>query len=343
MLPSLQKLLKKLDRTPQDVVGLDFGTTGLKCVRLKKTPAGVVLLAADILPPLVFPDDPTAADPKPLTLARHLMAPYAALALPTDKAIIKVLSFPGEFSPAMEEQIVPHMGLENAANFRVNYKLLVNGHPRSESRLLAVAYSASQAARAPRILPSGPPAPFSLEVSGLSTLTAFVDKIEKKRLSETVGHLEIGEKSSVFALFTKGVPVLIRKFEFGVETVMNQVRQGLGVTAQVAYDIVASGSIDISHWVSEGAQPFIKQLLVSRDFVERRENCRIRQFFLSGGGGAFAPLRKEIEQAFDLEFLLWNPFDELITTSTPLGEAVTGQESRMTGAVGVALAAMEVP
>jgi Tfp pilus assembly PilM family ATPase len=272
-----------------------------------------------------------------------MMAPYAALALPSDKAIIKVLSFPGEFSPAMEEQIIPHMGLENANTFRINYKLLVNGHPRSESRLLAVAYPSAHAARAPRTIPAGPPAPYSLEVSGLCTLTAFMGKLDKKGTSETVGHLEVGEKSSLFALFTKGVPVLIRKFEFGVETVMNQVRQGLGVSAQVAIDIVASGSIDLSHWISEGAQPFIKQLLVSRDFVERRENCRIRQFFLSGGGGAFIPLRKEIEQAFDLEFVTWNPLDDLIATNAVIGENARGQECRLTAAVGAALAALETP
>lgn len=341
MWASIQSFLKKLERNPQDVVGLDFGATALKCVRLRKTAEGVALAGADILPAVPVPAG-GEADPRPLLLPRALMASYGALALPTDRAVIKLLSFPGEFTPAMEEQIVPHMGLDNAGSFRINYKVLVSGHARSETRILAAAYPAAQAAWAPLTLPSGPPAPCALEIAGLATLTAFLAHMEKKGTSETVGHLEIGEKSSVFALLTKGVPVLIRKFEFGVETVMNQVRQGLGVTPEVAAEIVASGSIDITHWIGEASQPFIKQLLVSRDFIERRENCRIRQFYLGGGGASFLQLRKEIDLAFDLDFQAWNPL-ESFAGHAPLGEAVRGHESRLTAAVGTALAALEAP
>ncbi len=339
---NIQELLKKLDRSPTDVVGLDFGATGLKCVRLKKTQSGVVLLGADILSPTLFPSKPESDEiPLALVLPKSLQASYGAIALPSNQAIIKVLSFPGEFTAETERQIVPHMGLEKPDTFRINYKLLVNGHARSESRVLAVAYPSALAAYAPRLLPSGPAAPWSIEVSGLATLSSFMSSQNKKGTSETVGHLEVGENASLFTLFTRSLPVLIRKFEFGVESVMNQVRQGLGVSPQVAIDIVSSGSIDISHWVNEAAQPFIKQLLVSRDFVERRENCRIRQFYLSGGGGAFTPLRKEVEQAFDLEFLAWNPLEYFETGAAVISESVRGQECRLTAAVGAALSTLE--
>lgn len=342
MLLKLQALLKKLDHSPKDVVGLDFGATGLKCVRLKKTQTGIALIGADILDPVLFPANPESAPaPAALILPKSLHAAYGALVLPSDQAIIKVLSFPGEFNDETEHQIVPHMGLEKPETFRINYKILVNGHARSESRILAVAYPAAQAAYAPRLVPAGPPAPCSTEISGLSTLSAFMYRLDKKGTSETVGHLEMGEKSSLFSLFSRSVPVLIRKFEFGVDSVMNQVRLGLGVSPQVAIDIVSSGSIDISHWVSEAAQPFIKQLLVSRDFVERRENCRIRQFFLSGGGGAFTPLRKEVEQAFDLEFLTWNPLEDFAADTAVIGERILGQECRLTAATGAALSVLE--
>ncbi len=342
MLFKLQSFLKKLDHSPKDVVGLDFGTTGLKCVRLKKTPAGIILVGADIIAPVLFPSDPESLpNPPALVLPKALQASYGALALPSDQAIIKVLSFPGEFTAETEHQIVPHMGLEKPDLFRINYKILINGHARSESRVLAAGYPSAQAAFAPRLFPLGPPAPCSIEISGLATLSAFMNRQDRKGTTETVGHLEIGEKSSLFSLFTRSVPVLIRKFDFGVDSVMNQVRQGLGVSPQVAIDIVSSGSIDISHWVSEAAQPFIKQLLVSRDFVERRENCRIRQFFLSGGGGAFAPLRKEVEVAFDLEFVTWNPLEDFSSETAILGKSVPGQECRLTAATGAALSVLE--
>jgi Tfp pilus assembly PilM family ATPase len=342
MISNLQSVLKKFDHSPKDVVGLDFGATGIKCVRLKKIQGEIVLTGADIIAPVRFPANPESVQNAPvLVLPKIFHAAYAALALPSDQAIIKVLSFPGEFTAETEHQIVPHMGLEHPEIYRINYKILVNGHARSESRVLAVAYPAAHAAFAPRLIPAGPPAPCSIEIAGLATLSAFMKKLEKKGTSETVGHLEMGENSSLFSLFTRSIPVLIRKFEFGVDSVMHQVRQGLGVPPQVAIDIVSSGSIDISHWVSEAAQPFIKQLLVSRDFVERRENCRIRQFFLSGGGGAFAPLRREVEQAFDLEFMPWNPLEAFPSETAVIGEGVRGQECRLTAAVGAALSVLE--
>ncbi|MFO7534625.1 MAG: hypothetical protein R6X19_02910 [Kiritimatiellia bacterium] len=341
MLATLQTLLKKFDRTPDDVVGIDFGASGLKCVRLKQTPAGIAFVAADIFPPILLPEAVGCGALPALTLPKSLQAPYGALALSSEQAVIKVMSFPGEFSAETESQIIPHMGLEDPALFRVNYIVLVHGHARSESRLLAIGYPSERAAVAPRMIPTGMPAPCSIEIAGLATLTSFLHMLTTKGITETVGHLEIGEKTSLFALFTKGVPVLIRKLEFGVESVMHLVRQGLGVTPQVALDIVATGSIDITHWVNQGSQPFIKQLLLSRDFVERRENCRIRQFFLNGGGGGMAPLRKDIEQAFALEFALWNPLEAFISDGTPLPETIRGQEFRLTAATGAALAVLE--
>ncbi len=338
----LQAWLKKLDRSPQDVVGLDFGASGLKCVRLRKTQQGVSLVAADILPPVVLPAEPEVSVTAPvLALPKPLLAHYGALALPSEYAVIKVLSFPGEFTAETESQIVPHMGLDKPDRYRISYKVLIDGHARSESRILAVALPAAQAALAPLTIPSGPPAPCSIEIAGLATLSAFMVRLEKKTASETVGSLEVGERSSIFALFTKNIPVLIRKFDFGVDSVMNQVRQGIGVSAQVALDVISSGSIDISHWVSEASQAFIKQLLVSRDFVERRENCRIRQFFISGGGVSFLPLRKEIEQAFGLDFLPWNPLEGLPADPAALGERARGQESRLAAAAGAALSILE--
>lgn len=341
MWATVQTFLKKLDRLPGDVVGIDFGTTGLKCVRLKKTPGGIALVAADIFPPIVLPENAASGTLPVLSLPKSLQAPYGAFTVSSEQAIIKVLSFPGEFTQETESQIVPHMGLEDPVLYRINYIILVKGHARSETRLLAAGYPADRAGLAPRLIPTGLPAPYSIEIAGLASLSAFLHMLGSKGITETVGHLELGERTSLFALFTKGVPVLVRKFEFGVESVMQLVRQGLGVAPQVAVDIVASGSIDITHWVSQAAQPFIKQLLLSRDFVERRENCRIRQFYLNGGGGGVAPLRKEVEQAFDMEFTLWNPLDSFISDGAPLPETVRGQEYRLAAAAGAALSVLE--
>lgn len=339
MSASFQEWIKKLDRPPRDGVGLDFGETGLKAVRLRKGPQGLTLVAADILPPVTLPIEPAAGfKPAALNLPKSLQAPYAALALSSDLAVVKLLSFPGDFTSETEGQILAHMGLDRPDQFRISYKLLTEGRSRSESRVLAAALPTAQAAMTPQTVRApGAPAPRSIEVASLAALTALIHRKGEKTVSETVASLELGARSSLFALFTKNIPVLIRKFDFGTDTVIQQVQQGAGVSADVAREIVNSGSIDISHWLTEAAQPFIKQLLLSRDFVERRENCRISQFFLTGGGAGLLPLRQEIEKALGLTFQLWNPLDGLTADPNAIAEGAKGQEHRLAAAFGAAL------
>ena len=55
-----------------------------------------------------------------------------------------------------------------------------------------------------------------------------------------------------------------------------------------AQQILFDGSFDISQPIAEVMGPFEKQLIVSRDFVERRENCRINKIYAAGGAAGAA-------------------------------------------------------
>jgi len=342
MIETLQSWLKKLDRAPRDVVGVDFGTSNIKCVRLRRLNQGIVLESAAFLPPFQMPVDPSPDyTPPPLVLPRPLAAPYCALVVPSELAVLKVLTFPGEFTAETEGQIVSHMGLDNPDQYRISYKVLQYGTPRSESRVLAVAYPDRFAAVLPRLFPAGPPAPFSLEIAGLASLNALMSLPNIGLSSGVVGSLEIETQSSVFAIFHRGIPVLIRKFNFGIDTVVSAIRQGLDVSPQIAHNLLTDGSIDVSQWVTTTVQPFVKQLLVSRDFVERRENTTLNRLYLCGAGVRHIAIRKEIQKAFELEITDWNPLEGIALSPHALSEEVRGEEYRLAAAVGAARAVLE--
>lgn len=342
MFDLIQTWIRKLDRTPRDVVGIDFGSSNIKCVRLRRQNQTLILESAAFLPPFHMPADPDPAYiPPPLSLPRSLLAPYCALVVPSELAVLKILTFPGEFTSETENQIVSHMGLDKPDEYRINYKVLQYGTPRSESRVLAGAYPDRFAAVLPRLFPSGPPAPFSLEIAGLASLSALLSLPDGGFGAGVVGSLEIETHSSVFAVFHRGLLVLIRKFNFGIDSLLSAIRQGLDVSPQIAYNLLSTGSIDVSQWTAGMVQPFVKQLLVSRDFVERRENATLSRLFVCGAGARLAPIRKEIQQAFDMELREWNPLDGLTLSPHALSEEVQGEEGRLAAAVGAARAVLE--
>ena len=82
---------------------------------------------------------------------------------------------------------------------------------------------------------------------------------------------------------------------------------------------------------------FIKQVIVSRDFVERRENCRISKIFASGGITASRDWLLELKTALGYDVELWNPFDILDVGEGVIPEDLVGQEGRFSAAVGAGL------
>jgi Tfp pilus assembly PilM family ATPase len=142
-------------------------------------------------------------------------------------------------------------------------------------------------------------------------------------------------------LFNKGLLALIRRFDFGINTLLDNVQQALGVDRETAQGIVSDGSFDISQSVSEVVEPLVKQLIVSRDFVERRENCHISKLYVSGGLTASRDSLDEIRSAMGIEVALWNPFEGITLAPGTIPDTLTGQECRFSAAIGGVLSAFE--
>jgi Tfp pilus assembly PilM family ATPase len=333
------RIAERVKVKPIDVVGLDISSTGVKAVRLKRQDGAFLLLAADFIrPPSASTSSPDKSpSPEPLIIPKQLRGRHAAIAVSGEAGIIKLLTFPGHFDQSAEAQISEYMGIENPSRYRLAYKVI--SESRTESRVLAVALPEEAAGAACMILPSGLPAPHSLEISGLASLTAFLNGPVSGHGDESVGIVDFGARVSTVAFFNKTLLALVRKLEMGTEKIVQKVCERLGVDATTAEQILFDGSFDISQPMAEVLDSFAKQIIISRDFVERRENCRVKKIYVCGGVATSASWLSQIRAATGADVGPWNPFGGMQTVAGSLPERLQGQESRFAAALGAAMAA----
>ena len=339
-IPALNKFLTHFNSGPSDVVGIDVGSAGTRAVRMRKGNSGVSVLAADILPPVQLPDKPakTPGPVQPLSLPPRLKARYAALAVTSQEAIVKLLTFPGAFDVRNKEKIIERMGIKDSDGYRIACRTVSEGHGKTESRILAVALPEIQAQAASLLLPAGRPAPYSLELSCLAVMTGFLHVPGAQHNGDCVGLIDFGSELSSLSFFNKAVLVLFRTFDFGANTILNRITATLDIDMETAMGIVADGAFDISHLTGEPMERFLRQLVVCRDFVERHEDCHVSKVYVSGGLAVSCDLLSQIRSSLDIDVDTWNPFEGMTLSPDAFPENLSGQESQFRAAVGACLA-----
>jgi Tfp pilus assembly PilM family ATPase len=187
------------------------------------------------------------------------------------------------------------------------------------------------------LFPSGPPAPASLEVSGLAFLSAFLNARGDETRNEAVCLIEAGETFSHYLFVNKGVVSLVGKMDFGIRTLQQKLVADLGVDEELATSILTDQSINISTSLSSVMLPFIKQLSISKDFIERHQGCRIKSIYTSGGMSLLPSFSNEVEQMLHVDVKSWSPFENIGVETGLLPEEFSRQATRFTTAIGAAI------
>ena len=339
---SLDELLARFRRGPTDVVGIDLRETEIALARLRKGDGEDTLIDARIVRQSrasTGAEEETA--PEALDIPAHAKARHGCLTTPGRQAVVKLLSFPGNAGAAAEERLTDNMGLAEPDQHRIGYRVVTEGHGRAETRWLAVAIPEREAQEALARLPSGQPAPYSVEIAGLAAMTAFLRGPGANHADDAIGSISLEQTTTTFALFNKGVLSLIRRFDFGTDSVLGAVQQSLGVDRETAEGIITDGSFDLSQSVSDVMDTLVKQLIISRDFVERRENCRIAKIFATGSLVSSNDCLSELRAALGSEIETWNPFDSLTVPEGALSEEAKAEPWRFSAAVGACLGTFE--
>ena len=338
---SFRQIAERFKREPTDLVGIDVSPGATYAVRMRKSNKEITVTATDVLPAVTLPQAPDEGAPAALSIPNHLRAKYACMVCAGSKGVIKFLSFPGPFENDTEGKLVQNLGLSDPDDYRIAYHVVVKGHGKSESRVIAVAIPEPEARGVISLLPSGLPAPYSLEVADLASLTAFQHACGRKHAEEAVGVMNFGVDASSFALFSSATLVLIRRFDIGINSLLSSVQKNLGVDTETASGIISDGSFDISHAVSEVMESLTKQIVLSRDFVERREDCHVQHIYLSGELADSRDVVEELHASTGLDVSPWNPFEGLTVGKSAFKEGAAGKEWRFSAAVGACLGTFE--
>jgi Tfp pilus assembly PilM family ATPase len=331
----------KFKSVPRDLLVVDFSQVEAKCCRLRQTNAGVQLVAADVLPRLqeeASAGEGAAAAGKAITLPANLMARHVAVCLSGQNALIKLLNLPGQLDGDSEMKIREDMGI-GTGEYRIGYQVLGHSHGRVETKLVTVALPEKDIQHYLGYFATGWPVPVSVELAGLSAVNAFVRGYLDVASDDTLGVIQFEDYVSFFAFLHKKEMVLIRKFEFGHEHVLSAIQSHLNVNRETALNVASDQSFDITQMIKEVCDPFIRQFVISKHFVERRENCRVSQIFIPGTAPASHRLAQEIRVASEGKVEQWDPLKSVTVAPDAVSSRVslTGQYSQFAASIGAGL------
>lgn len=322
------------------VVALDFAASGIKAVKMRKTKDGPYIQGVEILRKgsEEKAQKKTALLQNRFSLPKNLRANYAALSVSGENAVINLVSVPSSRgSNNLNAVIQKQMALEG--EYRISSLPAGNTRGKSNASYLAVALPEEDAQVALEFVASGTPAPVSLEVSGLSAITALFHSVGSDCESMCVGLIEAGRNSILLTIIDQGVVMLAKVFNFGGDRLERAVRKRLELGDDLSIDDIQN-TFDISRILQDVMAPFFQQLSRAKDYVERKEAKRVSKFYLSGGLGRMDLWRSKIGVATGCEIEILNPFKGLEFAPNTYPDELTGEESRFSGAVGAGLNAL---
>ena len=320
-------------RSPVEAVGLDIGASGVKAIRLRKTRDDFEIVDAHLFEPLDWSslsEEDEQEKSTPYELPKSMACPYMGLCYSGHNAVVRLLSLPGIASMQISETVAGHMAMERA--HRISHVLLAEGRGKNETRVMAVAMLEHEASWLLEKFQTGLPAPASLEMSSLSALNWF-QACQQKAWPAVSCFIESGQEVTLVTFFRGDQVVLVRKFDFGSSNLVKRICASMKVDEEVARGILSDGAFDISHIAHDAMLPFLRQLSISRDFIERKESASMESLTLSGGLSGSSCWGNELASGLGVTPVVWNPL-ERIEGDVP--EIVSGCPGRYAAALGAA-------
>ncbi len=328
-------------RVMTDIVGLDVGGVTTRAVRLKRAGDTITLVAADLFPRQVFPAlDTEEVRPAPLLLPKPLSALYAAVGVTSPQASIRLLSVPGGAESLEHLNFNELLGLAEGVEYRIGYEVL-SSEGREQS-VLASALLEQQARWAVSLLPQGVPAVCSLQAGGAAVLNCFARELAAHHGDVPTIFVQVGSAVTDMAVFFKGRLALYRQCMMGSQSIIKTVQERFGIEEDLVPGVLEDDLIDASQPIAAAIEPFLRQLVLAREFVERKRACRIEKILLCGTLLGNTHWNAHITKTMGITPEVWNPLATLPCLPDALSERVKGMESRFATAVGAALAVLEV-
>ncbi len=318
---------------PSDVVGIDFGATSTKLVRVKRQGSLLNLVDADVMPSFDF-SDPAAS--RKLALSKKLSAPYAAAAVTGAESHVRFMFVSSKLQDnrGIQQRVAKSLGL--GADYRVSYSVVDRGKEGVDHKVLAAGVPLQEVQAIRRLFASNKPSLVSMEVSGLAALNSFSSTDAVKKSEGIVCYMEAGAAATIISFFLNGELRLVRKFDHGANHILSRIQDVLNISEDDALTVLFEDATSLMDQALDPIGAMLQEISISRKFVERNENAAIHAVYASGGLSYSPYWVHMMREVMGAEVEVWNPFTANGIKNLPKG--VLGVESMFAPALGAAMA-----
>lgn len=331
----MAKPLKANTTKITDALGVDFGKTSTKLVRIRKAGQGFSLVEADVMPPFDFGEPENL--PK-LSLPKKLASPYAAACLTTRDVQVRFMFISNKLQDAksIQGRVAKSLGL--GPDYRVGHAMVERGKDGLDHKILASAIPTPLVKSVLGLFSGQKTGLVSLQTAGLAALNSFSHLPEVQETEGAVCYLEAGALHIVISFFINGELRLVRKFDLGSEYIQQRVQEVLSVGPEEALTVLFEDATPLMETALDPVGSLLQEISISKKFVERNENAVIGKAYASGGLSYSPYWMHLMSEVLGCPVEVWNPFEPNGIKQVPKG--VQGVESMFAPAMGAAMAAI---
>ena len=325
--------MKIFSSKAKPIVGIDIGSSAVKCAELTSSRGGARMNAWGIHPldagavaDNAIADEAAVADAvSKALLASGAKAKRAALAVPASHAITKVISMPNDLSDnAMEEQvqiesvhIVPYAPDEVNIDFHVLGPSSVN--PQQEVDVLFAACRRDIVEVYSSVMED---VGLELECVDIDTfalerLYRFLNPFAKTKKSEVTALFDIGLSSTQLIVFADDKILYTRQQNFGAKQLVQLVRREYGLNNEDASRLVVSDSPPDDMYKAiyvpfyQAASQELSRAL--QFFYSSSSHSSVQNVVVTGGCASLPDFSDNIGKELDARHRVLNPMDKIAT------------------------------
>ncbi len=316
-----------------DVLGVDFGSTSTKLVRIRKSGSTLSLVDADVMP--AFDLDHPENEGK-LNVPKKLNAAYAAAAVTGQDCHVRFMFISSNLNDGRAIQQRVSKSLSLGREHRVGYSIVERGKEALDHKVLAAGIPQMEIQNVRKLFDPHHPNLISMEIAGLSALNSFSHTPAVQGAEGIVCYVEAGASSVFVSFFLNGELRLVRKFDHGSLYIQRRIQDVLNINEDDALTVLFEDANPLLDQSLDPISTMTQEISISCKFVERNENSRIEHVYTSGGLSYSPYWNFTLSEIMGVEPEVWNPFVPNGIKTYPKG--VYGVESMFSPAVGAALA-----
>lgn len=294
-------------------IGLDVGSYSIKCVELTSSHDKFKLQRVSILP--VDTSSPTAVgaalkvmlDQRALS-SRHVRISVSGGASLLIRRIQLPLMTHAELKGALRFEAESHIPFP-IDDCLIDFQILNQTEDKKTMNVILVAAKKDFIQERLKVLSAVNVVPDVIDVDIFCLINAY-EMLGQVSTESTFGLLNVGHKTSSFAIVQDKLPFFVREIPFGAQAVTQVIAATNGINDAAADKLKMERSPEhlakLREAAQKGFEPLAEEMRLSIDYFENEAGQELKSIWLSGGG-ALCPGTPEVLSAeLGKQVLLWD-------------------------------------